>query len=160
MQPLTKVKREERAFTLVEVLVVVAVVGGLAAIAVPTFLGQGSKGTDSEAKSVAVTASKTIEACAAEHAGNYESCVKDALVAMEPSLEEAMDRLTVVTGPATYEVGVMSKRDPSVSFTVSKAADGTTTRTCSTTRIVAAARRCGRARGDGGHRRKSVHTPL
>ena len=26
----------------------------------------------------------------------------------------------------------MSKRDPTVSFTVSKAADGTTTRTCST----------------------------
>ena len=31
---------------------------------------------------------------------------------MEPSLTDAIDRLTVVTGPATYEVGVMSKRDP------------------------------------------------
>ena len=108
------------------------VVGGLAAIAVPTFQGQGSKGTDSEAKSMAVMAAKTIEACAAEHGGSYESCLKDALVAMEPSLNDAIDRLTVVTGSATYEIGVMSKRDPTVSFTVSKAADGTTTRTCST----------------------------
>ena len=123
---------EERAFTLIELLVALMVVGALAAVAVPAFQGQGSKGTDSEAKSMAVMAAKTIEVCAAEHGGSYDSCVKDALVAMEPSLEDAMDRLTVVTGPATYEVGVMSKRDPTVSFTVSKAADGTTTRTCST----------------------------
>jgi type IV pilus assembly protein PilA len=123
---------EEKAFTLVEVLVVIVVIGGLAAVAVPAFQGQGSKGTDSEAKSVAVTAAKTIEVCAAEHGGSYESCSEDALVAMEPSLNDAIDRLTVVTGSATYEIGVMSKRDPNVSFTASKAADGTTARTCST----------------------------
>jgi len=132
VQPLTKFGGGERAFTLVEVLVVVTVVGGLAAIAVPAFRDQGSKGTDSEAKSMAVLASKTIESCAAEHAGNYETCTKDALLSMEASLKDADDRLTVVTGSGTYEIGVMSKRDPSVSFTVSKAADGTTSRTCST----------------------------
>jgi type IV pilus assembly protein PilA len=123
---------EERAFTLVELLVAMVVVGALAAVAIPTFQGQGSKGTDSEAKSMAVMAAKTIEACAAEHGGNYDSCPKDALIAMEPSLEDAIDRLTVLAGSATYEIGVMSKRDPTVSFTVSRAADGTTTRTCST----------------------------
>jgi type IV pilus assembly protein PilA len=124
--------REERAFTLIEVLVVVVVVGGLAAVAVPAFIGEGSKGTDAEAKSMAVTAAKAIESCAAEHGGNYQDCSKDALVSMEPSLADAADRLTVVAGSGTYEIGVMSKRDPSVSFTVSKAADGTTSRTCST----------------------------
>jgi type IV pilus assembly protein PilA len=123
---------EERAFTLVEVLVAMVVVGALAAVAVPTFQGQGSKGTDSEAKSVAVMAAKTIEACAAEQGGSYEKCAKEALLSMEPSLEDAIDRLTVVTGSGTYEIGVMSRRDPTVSFTVSRAADGTTTRTCST----------------------------
>ena len=51
---------------------------------------------------------------------------------MEPGLDDADDRLTVVTGSGTYEIGVMSRRDPTVSFTVSRAADGTTTRTCST----------------------------
>jgi Tfp pilus assembly protein PilE len=108
------------------------VIGALAAVAVPAFQGQGSKGTDSEAKSVAVTAAKAIETCAAERGGSYESCSKDALVEMESSLKDALDRLTVVTGPNTYEIGVMSKRDPTVSFKVSKAADGTTARTCST----------------------------
>jgi type IV pilus assembly protein PilA len=132
VRTLSRFGRQERAFTLVEVLVVMVVLGALAAIAVPAFQGQGSKGTDSEAKSIAVSAAKTIEACAAEHGGSYESCSKDALLAMEPSLNDGVDRLTVVTGAATYEIGVMSKRDPNVSFTVSKAADGTTARTCST----------------------------
>jgi type IV pilus assembly protein PilA len=132
VRALSKFSGGEAGLTLVEIAVAMVIVGGLAAIAVPTFQGQGSKGTDSEAKSVAVMAAKTIEACAAEHGGSYEPCLKDALMAMEPSLEDAVDRLTVVTGSATYEIGVMSKRDPTVSFTVSKAADGTTTRTCST----------------------------
>jgi type IV pilus assembly protein PilA len=114
------------------VLVVVVVVGGLAAIAVPTFLGQGSKGTDSEAKSMAVTAAKAMENCRAHNGGSYQNCSKDALLAMEPSLRDAGDRLTVVATSQAYEIGVMSKRDPSVSFTVSKASDGTTSRTCST----------------------------
>ena len=132
MRTLSRFAGEERAFTLVEVLVVMVVVGALAAVAVPAFQGQGSKGTDSEAKSIAVTAAKTIEACAAEHGGSYESCSKDALVAMGPSLTDGIDRLTVVTSATTYEIGVMSKRDPNVSFTASKAADGTTARTCLT----------------------------
>jgi type IV pilus assembly protein PilA len=131
VQSLSRIQGEEKALSLVELLVVIAVVGGLAAIAVPSFGGQGSKGTDSEAKSMAVMAAQAMEACAAEN-GGYEQCSKDALVAMDPSLQDAVDRLTVVSGPGTYEVGVMSKRDPNVSFTVSKAADGTTTRTCST----------------------------
>jgi Tfp pilus assembly protein PilE len=113
-------------------LVVIVVLGVLAAIAVPSFSDQGSKGTDSEAKSVAVMAAKTIEGCAAESGGSYEDCSKDALLSMEASLKDAEDRLTVVTGSGSYEIGVMSRRDPSVSFTVSKAGDGTTTRTCST----------------------------
>ena len=132
MRPLSRFGSEERAITLVEVLVVTVVIGALAAVAVPAFQGQGSKGTDSEAKSIAVTAAKTIEACAAEHGGSYQSCSKDALAAMEPSLNDGIDRLTVVTTAATYEIGVMSKRDPNVSFTVSKAADGATSRTCVT----------------------------
>ena len=132
MRLLSKFGDEERGFTLVELLVVMVVVGGLAAVAIPTFQGQGSKGTDSEAKSMAVMVAKTIESCAAENGGSYQNCSKEALVSMEPSLKDADDRLTVVAGSGTYEVGVMSKRDPSVSFTVKKAGDGTTTRTCLT----------------------------
>jgi len=132
VRPLSKFLSEEGGLTLVEILVVVVIAGGVAAIALPTFRNQSSKGTDSEAKSAAVMAAKTMEACAADNGGSYESCSKDALVSMEPGLADADDRLTVVTGSGTYEIGIMSKRDPTVSFTVSKASDGTTSRTCST----------------------------
>ena len=132
MHFLSRFRVGERGLTLVEVLIVMVILGGLAAVAVPTFTGQGSKGTDAEAKSLAVTAAKTIESCAAQNGGSYDQCSADALGSMEPSLRDAGERLTVVAGPRTYEIGVMSKRDPSVSFTVSKAADGTTSRTCST----------------------------
>jgi prepilin-type N-terminal cleavage/methylation domain-containing protein len=132
VRPLSKFLGEEGGLTLVEILVVVVIAGGVAAIALPSFRHQESKGTDSEAKSAAVMAAKTMEACAADNGGSFQSCSKEALVSMEPGLADADDRLTVVAGSATYEIGVMSKRDPSVSFTVSKASDGTTSRTCST----------------------------
>ena len=51
---------------------------------------------------------------------------------MEPNLADAHEWLTVVAGSGTHETEVMSRRDPSVSFTVSKASHGTTSRTCLT----------------------------
>ena len=111
---------------------VAVVVGGLVAVALPSFRNQESKGTDAEAKSVAVIAAQTIEGCAVEHGGSYADCSKDILLKLEPGLADSADRLTVVARSTTFEIGVMSQRDPSVSFSVSRASDGTTTRSCST----------------------------
>lgn len=52
---------------------------------------------------------------------------------MEPGLADAADRVTVVARPNSYEIVVVSPRDPNVSFALSRAPDGTTTRTCTTT---------------------------
>jgi prepilin-type N-terminal cleavage/methylation domain-containing protein len=65
--------REERGFTLVEVLVVLIIIGTLAAIGYAVFLGQRSKAKDAEAKSNVAALSGEVESCRVD-SGDFTKC--------------------------------------------------------------------------------------
>ena len=125
--------REESGFTLIELVVVCVIIGILAAIAIPSFLHQKSKGHDAEAKSAAVNAAIAMEACIAQYGSTYSGCTKASLESIEPTLNDVDARLAVSAGSDDYKIVVTSDRDAgAATFTISRASDGSTTRTCST----------------------------
>src|SRR3979490_645229 len=80
---------DEGGFTLIELLVVILIIGILAAIAIPSFLSQKSKATDSSAKELARTAQTTAETYATDHNGSYEGVSVGELKKYEPSIQTA-----------------------------------------------------------------------
>jgi prepilin-type N-terminal cleavage/methylation domain-containing protein len=135
-QSVTDRVRRDAGFALAELLVVVMIVSLLAALALALFGNQLSKAQDVEAKVSAATAARTMEVCANERGGRYDSpgepCDRTALTALEPTLAKLGTRLDDPNlGSDTYEITVHSKRAPAqVTFTIERLSNGKMDRTC------------------------------
>jgi type IV pilus assembly protein PilA len=124
----------EKGFTLVELLVVMLILGLLAAIAIPSFFNQRDKAKDAEAKAGARTAQTAIETYATDNSGSYVGATPAALKTIEPTLNDLGARLTV-SGLASdaYTVQVESTNAPTQLFRISRVGGvggGSTTQTC------------------------------
>ena len=78
--------QSESGFTLVELLVVMLIIGLLAAIAIPAFFNQRDKAKDSAAKEAVRTAQTAMETYSTDNNGDYTLADGDALRAIEPTV--------------------------------------------------------------------------
>ncbi|MEK6327960.1 MAG: prepilin-type N-terminal cleavage/methylation domain-containing protein [Actinomycetota bacterium] len=126
--------QDESGFTLVELLVVMLILGLLAAIAIPAFFSQRDKARDAEAKSAVRTAQTAIETYATDNGGSYANADVADLTTIEPTLTDVGNRLTLPAVPTanTYTVQVESEVGATQLFRIARAAGGTTASTCDT----------------------------
>jgi type IV pilus assembly protein PilA len=123
---------EEKGFTLVELLVVILIIGILAAIAIPSFLNQRDKASDASAKSAARTAQTAIETYATDHSGSYAGADEAALRAIEPTLNDnPASTLAVSPAPTSTTYTVSVTGSGSRVYSINRLANGSVTRTCS-----------------------------
>lgn len=121
--------RDQRGFTLIEMLAVLIIIGLLAVIAVPTFLAQREKAHDAESKQAARTAALAMETWSIDRDGAYDGASEAGLVAIEPVLASAGVSVASAAG-ASYELSVASASGNA--FSIGWAADGGWRLTCTT----------------------------
>jgi type IV pilus assembly protein PilA len=125
--------QSESGFTLVELLVVMLILGLLAAIAIPAFFNQRTKAQDSEAKATVKTAQTAIETYATDNNGAYTGATRANLKTIEPTLSSAStgaNAITTLTVAAnSYTLTVTS--ESTNTFSIARATNGSLTYACS-----------------------------
>jgi type IV pilus assembly protein PilA len=124
--------RAEDGFSLIELLVVVLIIGILAAIAIPSLLAQTTKANDAAAETQVGTLQTAIKSYATEHSGSYAGATLATLQAIEPTLR---DRSTAVAKevvrPTAGSFTVESEAVGSGDVYKLESAEGAVTRSCS-----------------------------
>ncbi len=137
-----RAKEVEGGFTLIELLMTIVIIAVLAAIAIPTFLGQRQKAQDAACKSLVRNAASMIETGFVD-AGSYVTSVIGMRAADLKKIEPSMTFVvlgTAATNPTakastgkvnytgtatTYSVGALSDSGNKFGMVVNKGSTGT-----------------------------------
>jgi type IV pilus assembly protein PilA len=133
---LTHHVRREHGFSLIEVLVVMLIIGVLAAIALPAFLGQEQKGQDADAKANARNLMSLVDACYTGK-NDYSQCSDEAGLGGnigipyganpgEAEVAASTPDSFTVTAKSTARSGAANN-----TFSIARASNGVVSRSCS-----------------------------
>jgi type IV pilus assembly protein PilA len=127
MRRLARATRCERGFSLIELLVVILVIGILAAIAIPMFLGKRNHAEDADAKSNARNLAIEVESCFTPNQ-DFTQCQTVTDI-------DGADSLDWGSGPGQVKV-VSATKNSYVVTAVSKATSGGANHTFTITRTL------------------------
>jgi type IV pilus assembly protein PilA len=126
----------EGGFTLIEVLVVILIIGILAAIALPVFLSQRTSGYDAQAKSNARNLVSRVELCFAPEE-DFRKCQTEADIGGDLGVPYGSGDGEVQVTAATKETYTVTARAEQPdengvvhTFTITRGTDGMNDRTC------------------------------